>query len=243
LLNSRQLLLARIQDEEDKQKTTAYYIPTGLNILFPRLSTIAMGTFFTLPPTPLAPGSLGKATARYTPGSKYMAVTSTLTSLTAVHETIHAENERSGIHTGSSQAAKRADEALAYGVELLLLEAKFLKKIDQRKPTDTAATVIADWNTAWGFAGGMPQISAGKAGGGFQYAVTGQIAGYNYYYFTDADFWDIGDLTPPKYGIHFSAGVLRPVYENLIAAKGITAPGGGRVFLPATAIPAGNYFA
>jgi hypothetical protein len=53
--------------------------------------------------------------------------------------------------------------------------------------------------------------------------------------------WDIN----AKLGVRFSAGALRPIYENLLAARGVTEANGAPVVLPAVTpaiVPVGDPF-
>ena len=234
----RQLLLDRLKDEEDKHRNAAYYTTTHLDTLFPRLRTIAASSFFKV--TIKTKSQLGEATATYEKNgvfsfSREMCVRADLGSLTAVHETIHALNDQRKIHDGNSDEDVKADEAIAWGIERLLSKTSLFRDMERAQGQADAWLAVESWNKAWrSTPPGYPNLTAGPPSGEIFGWGSGKTAS-----FRGEDFWDIHH----HYGIRFSAGHLRPVYENVLAANGVTNTDGSRVFLPATTIPAGSYFA
>lgn len=230
-LNAKETLIARLKDEEHEHKNRAYYTPTGLNTLFPKLITIASGDFFTVEFA--EPGELREdVDANYTPGDKIMKIKEGLPSITAVHETIHAENERKGWHQGSGDLAIRNDEALAWGIQYLLQMAKtYLWRIESFQGSEKADAAKSTWDFAWGLNTGFPNLSAGAPNGTkFDSGDDEQD------YFNKTDFWDING----KYGIRFSSGALRLVYEDVLATNGVTEADGSRIILPPAPLPPGG---
>lgn len=120
-----------------------------------------------------------------------------------------------------------------------MAKSPLLRELDRSSPSDTSTCKAKlTWNRAWSMtsATSFPAITA-SAPNGSQYAVK-TVVGREYRYLADADLWERN----AKYAIRFSAGHLRPVYEQFLAGKGIVEIDGSRVVLPPTLIPASTYF-
>jgi hypothetical protein len=228
-LDPKQVLLARIQDEADKHKDTKYYTPTALNQLFPNLTNVTQSGFFTVKFATKV--QLGSASGSYTQGDRVMLILKTLAKDTAVHETVHAWNEKNGWHIGQDLPTVKHDEAVATGIELYLRYTGPLRRLEEYRAGDDPAAAIAQWNALYGTRGVFTQMAAGLPTGAV-YSAEGDP-----YPFTNTDLWDIH----AKYkNMRFSDAVLRPIYENLLAANGVVAAGGARLNLPNPAIAANS---
>jgi hypothetical protein len=220
-LGPLQTLQARLQDAINLYKKMSFYTVTGMSQLLQTMQNLAASDFFSV--RWANPGELTSADALYDNSTHTMVIKPSLDTTTAIREMVRALEDQNGWYTGSSDAAYLASSALEWGVSDLITDSKFLSKLDKLQPgPGAAAQAVTLWNEAWAVSGLL---------GIYQEEVpldNNQLGRP----LTSADLWDVN----AKLGVHFSAGVLRPIYEQMLAAKGINVPGG----LPAVNIPAGD---
>ena len=128
---------------------------------------------------------------------------------TAVHETIHAENDFAGIYTWNEEK----DEALAWTAQALLGfgagQLRIFEDAIKSRQITTAAEAQDGWDQVWNARTGLPAV--------LSFTIAWD-AGTKTRPITDADVIDVRT----KLGFGFSAESLKPAYEQLLKAHGVS---------------------
>ena len=230
VLNERQTLLRALQDARNDNEGTGYWGPSGLALLFDALKATAQDTRLAVKFA--TPAELGDATAKFTwnsvTGNPKVLISRNAEPLTVVHELIHAN-----AYFGGWIGEEWVDEGVAWGAQLAITQAQmFLKSIEGIEAGPNGEQARARWELVWrlGFMGIYDtEVIEG----------TGRKVLPEHLWTLNAKF------KSPTQDVRFSAGQLRPIYEALLAANGVTEEGGGRVYLPdltPQTIPVGNPF-
>ncbi len=200
---ARQLLLA----EQAKHSSKAYYRRSGLQGLFRSLHGALDYQVFDVAYQVMAPD----AAAEYSPFWDTLGIQRNATSLTVVHELVHALDDRRDWYLEGPEGyilASEQSEALAYGTEALLFAADFLGRMDGSQFVKDCKTARKTWGTAWGQ---------------FTRALTWDVRWRTWVIIehsrtlTEEDIWDIN----AKMGVRFSCQELSKVYEEVLELRGI----------------------